>query len=551
MKKFTLFLLAVLATSLSFAGVKPLGGARLPKVKNGTERVAKQRKAAKQALRKAPHHTLAGAITIDEQPEGKAVEMIASYGGLYYSWFGLLDATTDAGAITLIEGTDGNLYIKGLTPNLYDEELYWIKAEKTGEGEYVVKKQPAGYYKDYDEVDYLTVLKYEEDEEGGWYYEAENTDLKLTYKDGILAVADPETCYGVMYEDEGEWEWEGEVYWNLKAEPMTETYTTLPEGATTEELIMQFDDGAKSVQVAFVGNQVYVQSYENCQGWYVGTVSGNKVTFKNSQFLGIDSYYDSYQWLATCTVERVYDEDFDYYYWDPTMTDELVFDYDAESKTMTAPANTGFLINSSKSVIYYVESYINPRIFVFQEVAATPADPDITYFYPYHEIYENAELDFSIPLTDNKGKYITPDKLSYRLYVDDELFTFDGEEYETFDGQLTELPYGFSDGTYIGSTYLRIFFDPAKNIGLQSIYRGAGVENVSNIVYYDIENGEIYKVDKNGSIVDGLINRIDKSCKTAGTYDLTGRRAGNNARGLLLKTVTLSDGSLKTIKVVK
>ena len=31
MKKFTLFLLAVLATSLSFAGVKPLDGERLPK----------------------------------------------------------------------------------------------------------------------------------------------------------------------------------------------------------------------------------------------------------------------------------------------------------------------------------------------------------------------------------------------------------------------------------------------------------------------------------------------------------------------------------------
>ena len=549
MKKFTLFLLAVLATSLSFAGVKPLDGARLPKVKNSTERIAKQRKAGKQALRKAPHRAPAGVITFDEQPEGKVVTMIASYGGIYYSWFGVSDVTTDAGAITLIEGTDGNLYLKGLTPNLDDDELYWIKAEKTGEGEYVIKKQPAGYYEYYDELDYLTVLTY--DEEDGWFYEAESTELKLTYKDGVLATADPEANYGIMYEDEGEWTWEGEAYWELQAEPMTETYATLPEDAKTEELVLQFAGGAKPVEVAFVGNQLYVQSYEDCPGWYVGSINGNTVTFKSGQFLGYDEYYGSYEWLVAGTVTEEYDEDYDEYYWNGTLTDELVFDYDADSKTLTAPANTALYINGSKSRIYYAEAYINPKFFVFQEVAATPADPIISYFYPYDEDYESAELDFSIPATDVDGNYITPDKLSYRLYVDDELFTFDSEEYETFEGQLTELPYGFADGTWINSTYLCIFFDPAKNIGLQSIYRGAGGENVSNIVYYDVESGEIYKVDKSGNIVDGLISRIDKSAKTAATYDLTGRRVSDNARGLLLKTVTLSDGSQKTIKVIK
>lgn len=152
----------------------------------------------------APHHAANG-ITFDETPEGTLIENLqVSFNGIAYSWLsGFYDSSTEAAAGTIVEGTDGNLYIKGMTPNLYDDELYWIKAEKTGDGEYVIKKQPAGLYTSYDELDYLTVMEYSEEE--GSYIEAAQTDLKVTYKDGVLAQADPNVVYGIVYEDEGSW----------------------------------------------------------------------------------------------------------------------------------------------------------------------------------------------------------------------------------------------------------------------------------------------------------------------------------------------------------
>ena len=490
----------------------------------------------------APRHAANG-ITFDETPEDTLVDNLqVSFNGIAYSWLsGFYDSSTEAAAGTIVEGTDGNLYIKGMTPNLYDDELYWIKAEKTGDGEYVIKKQPAGLYTSYDELDYLTVMEYSEEE--GSYIEAAQTDLKVTYKDGVLAQADPNVVYGIVYEDEGSWTWEGEVYWNLKMQPMTETYATLPEGAVVEKFVLQHANGAKDAQVAFVGDKVYVQSYATVPGWYVGTISDNKVTFKSGQFLGFDTYYESYQWLVAATVVEEWDEEYQEYYDVPTIVSEVTFDLDAATKTMTAPEGTALYINGGKDKVYYAEAYKSPKFFIFNEVVATPADPVITKFWPYDESYENAELDFSVPLTDVDGNYITPDKLSYKIYVDDQPFTFTQDEYEGLDKDYDELPYGFTDNSWIGQTYLCIFFDPAKNIGIQSIYRGLGVEKRSNIVYYNVETGETEIVDAIGGV-----ETMDTHVQA--TYDLTGRKVSAKQKGLVLKTVTLSDGTSKTIKVI-
>lgn len=566
MKKFTLLFVAfIMATMSSFARannrIVPAvdGVAVRQQMQQGNNRLSgrlQSRKASQPSLYKAPRRAAYG-ISIEDQPDGKLVENLQySFNGIAYSWFsGFYDSSSDASPFTLVEGSDGNLYLSGLTPNLGCNEIYWIKAEKVADGEYVVKKQPAGFWTNYDEVDYLTILVPTED--GSSYVEAETTEMKLTYKDGVLAQADPTVVYGIVYEEEGEWAWEGESYWGMKVAPMTETYTTLPEGAVAETYVLQFASGAQSVQLAFVGDKVYVQSYPNTPGWYVGTISGDKVTFVSGQFLGLDEEYNSFQWLMAATTQEVWDEEYEEYYTEAALAEQLVFDYDAEAHTLTAPENTALLINGSKSRVYYAAMYKNPRFFIFNEVAATPADPIISKFWPYEADYESAELDFIVPLEDVDGNYISPDKLSYKIYVDDEPFTFEQDEYVTLARDYDELPYNFTDEEgWIGASYLCLFFDPAKNIGIQSIYRGAGEERVSNIVYYDIATEEIYTVDKNGNIVDAIQCIGDAEVSQTGAqairyYDVTGRLASRNTRGLLLKTTTKADGSQKTVKVIQ
>ena len=167
----------------------------------------------------------------------------------------------------------------------------------------------------------------------------------------------------------------------------------------------------------------------------------------------------------------------------------IEFDYDAENMVMSTEQAIYF--DGARERIYYADYFNALTIYRFVEVPAVPADPSITNFWNYDDYFGNAELDFTLNNTDVDGNYITPDKLSYVVYVDDELFEADAEEYG-MEESMSEFPYGFRDPEgYIGRNYFCVFFAPAKNMGLQAIYRGAGEENRSNIVMYDIESGQV------------------------------------------------------------
>lgn len=571
MRKSTLFVLAALFAATSVFAQAASRGQRRPtegqnisqlrqqvlsgRHSNGSAQLRaelKRQAEAKQTLVTNRASRRADAISTDDTPEGIVRDgLIASYQGIAYSWFsGFYDSSSDGSQATIVEGTDGNLYIKGLTPTLYDDDYFWIKAEKgEGENEYIVNKQIAGiyyYYSGETEDDYIAALQY--NEVSGNYEEIEDGVITFTYKDGVLT-SDADVEYGIVYYDaeDDEWYWEGSVYWNFKAQPLTETYAELPDGVEAEEFILQSTEGGKKVQLAIVGDKVYVQSYSSVPGWYVGTISGDKVTFENGQFLGFDSYYESYDWFITATTAEEWDEEYEEYYTAATISDNIVFDYDAEAKTLTAAEDAAMFVNGSKSRIYYAERYLAPRFFVFNEVPAVPADPEISYFWDYDEDYESAELDFSIIATDVEGNYINPDKLSYQLYVDNEVFVFEQDEYDNLDADYDELPYGFSDGYWIGSTYLALFFQPAENVGLQSIYRGAGVEKRSNIVVYDVNTGDI-------DVVTGVkpaVKTQTKAVAAEGYYDAQGRKVQAGAKGFVIKTVTFADGTKKNYKVVR
>lgn len=545
---------------------------------NNAARLATLSQQGKNA-KKAPRRAEAEARGIVDQPEGKLYENeFVAFNGIAYNWFyGFYSTDTDAGVAQVVEGTDGNIYIKGLTPSLNVDEDYWIKAERAGGDTIVVKKQVAGIY-DWDdgtyEVDYIVRLhqySYVDEEDGETYTayeEADDSSIKFIYKDGNLTITSdmqednpellPEYAYGVIYttEDEAGFEiddayWDYSLYWNYTTQVNNEVLSALPEDAVVEDMVLKYkhvDEAlAKLIPTAFVGNDFYFKPYDDVDGWIKGSIEGDKVVVKNGQYLGIDSYYQTHAWAHTATVEKIYDEDYDEYYDYGDITDELVFDYDAETKSMKA-AEGAIFIDGARDYIYYADYYNVPEISFFKEVAATPANPVISYFWDYDEYYESSELDFSIPTVDVDGNFITPSKLFYTVYVDDEVFEFDGDEYETFDGVLSELPYGFSDGYWFGDSFLCLFLQPAKNIGLQSIYKGAGEERRSDIVFYDVETGDIYNVV---TAIRNAAGSETKQVSGEAYYDAVGRQVQPNAQGFVIKTVTFADGSKKSYKVMR
>ena len=588
MRKITLFVAAIMLSSLSLLAQnisKPVSPSQgnmrqtLSASKSTHQKNMTGEMRAKLKLNTTPAKSPSKVTPIEEQPDGKYYgDLITSYNSLVYNFFyGWMNMTTDVARLEIVEGNDGNVYIKGLCSNSGMESFYWLKATKEDGDIIKLEQQPIGYYYDYmgEKHEYeIARIDYS-------YNEETNTeDIKISddptirfhYTDGKLSTLDEMNStagdisgniFGSVYwyeasEDddyESGWYTNNEYYWNLSSEILNETYNEPSANATIEDMVMKYKNAdqsmAKPLQVAFEGNDVYMKLYNDVPGWVKGSIEGDKVVVNNSQFMGYDSYYNNYHWAHTATVELMYydagNEDDSYYYDMGTIVDKIEFSYDAATKTMTT--EDGIYIDSAKDRIYYADHFVAPTIYFFEEVAATPADPIISKFWDYEDYYGNAELDFNINVADVDGNYINSDKLSYAIYVDDELFEATTDEYEITEESMTEFPYGFSsDRGYIGSNYFCVFFQPVKNMGIQTIYRGAGDERRSNIVLYDIESGSIITVNK-----DLLgINEVGNATTTlAGTYDLQGRKVGENTKGIVIKRMSNADGTLKTVKVIR
>ncbi len=572
MKNFTLLsVVALLATTSVFASVNPKALRPLDRMRGG-DRTELSTRAHRQTARRLPakasavRHTPADAIVTP--PAGTLHEnMIVSFEGLAYTMFGFNDASTSAGSINLVEAADGSLYIQNLTPNLFDDELYWIKAEKVDDnGNYVIHKQPAGYYANSNIVDYISRLEYIEDEEGGFYYEALNTDIPMTWKDGVLstpAQVNDDHPFGIVYandEDPTVFDWEGETYYNFRAEELTETYVQPSADAKVENYVVYYTQAgterATGVKVVFSDDKVYLKLNENVPGWVVGARNGDKITVQGGQYMGIDATSGQHNFMHISVTEVVLqkDEDYDDYYYDDfkEILSEDILTYDSDKGTITSTHT--ITIDASRNGISTSDIFVQPVFAPFDEVAAVPADPQIPFFYNYDEGYEYGEAYIYVPTTDINGKYINPEKLSFVVYFDDleEPFEFETDEY-FIEQNMTEIPALFSNGydidDYANMKMVTFYFEVSKFFGVQFIYRGAGEEHRSNIVIYDVETEETSTVEYGEE--QSVTSVSAKKVSAQDCFDITGRRVSANAKGLILKSQTFADGSTKTVKVVR
>lgn len=162
--------------------------------------------------------------------------------------------------------------------------------------------------------------------------------------------------------------------------------------------------------------------------------------------------------------------------------------YDAEANKFTADEFTTVDADG-----YEWDEYADITITLFVEVAATPADPEFESFNYVDVTYPNVK--FNIPLTGTNGEDLNPAKLSYIFFTEIDSvvaeFVLDPSEYEELTDSMTEIPYEFSDEWDIYNYVLYLYKTEEEvrtwsKFGIQSIYRGAGEEHKSNIVWFDV-----------------------------------------------------------------
>ena len=103
-----------------------------------------------------------------------------------------------------------------------------------------------------------------------------------------------------------------------------------------------------------------------------------------------------------------------------------------------------------------------------------------------------------VTITDTNGNAIDVENLYYRIFMDDELYTFESIDYSDFSSDVTEVPASLntSDFSKSGSEHLILLRDaPKEKIGIQSVYRSGDNVSYSKIGYYDIATGEVTYVD--------------------------------------------------------
>jgi len=264
------------------------------------------------------------------------------------------------------------------------------------------------------------------------------------------------------------------AYWSSpvfsKEEPVAPEAVTLPEGVELVEYSMSYSDAddnitTKSAAVAVDGNDVYFQGFSSYipDALMKGTKDGNTITFP-VQYLG--TYSDKYK----C-----------YLY------EEAVFTYNPEDESYTAQGHVYSVLND----MYYDVNAYNPVLTKVVEKAAMPANPTITGI---EESDFGFIVDFNIPVVDVDGNGLVTSKLYFILYSDVEgevnPIIFTPDTHSELTESMTEIPYGFTENYdfYLDYIYLNALYSADWNkIGIQSIYVGGGVENVTEIQWLTLK----------------------------------------------------------------
>ena len=480
MKRFTILtMLVALLSMTAFAqkGTKSRSLGALPKSPNTTLLKGIDRHSLPTGLN-ARRAATAELVT---PPTEAAVDTFYTTSGKFYiaSDNGNVDATNDMDTIFVVfNGSD--IYIQGLA---YWFKEGWIKGtiangtatfpagQAVGEDKYGVE-----YLVGSSDTETVADITFAYDSTEGTLTATISYIIESDSADEVAAY-----CY-----------WVNPVF--SKVAPEAPEVVTAPEGLVAEEYAISYtkydeEEASGYVNIGFDGNDVYLQGICSRlpEAWIKGTLDGTTITFAANQFLGsYNSRYDIF-----------------------LQEEDVVFTYDATANTLTLDG-TVYTYTGNQ----YADYYVNPVITKIVELAGIPATPSILQIGD--EGYGD-EVFFSIPVIDTEGNPMTSSKLAFRFYVDVNhdisQLTFQAEDYDYLDEDMSEIPYGFTEDYdfYIDQIFLNMEHSNWNRMGIQSIYSGGGEVNSSEISWFTIKDFNITTFDFNAM--------TDEPCSATGVTD--------------------------------
>ncbi len=492
-----------------------------------------------------------GSKVIYEAPEGTLYKNVSRNAQSFEYIFGEVYLNDINSSVTqLVEGNDGNLYL--WNPIWSYPTSCWVKLEPVEGNKYILKNQQVyyDYWDDYEIYIYEVVAAVATfDDSGIMRITADKTaeGVFFTWENGVLTM-DENAVLALMDVSYGGYEWFGYADYLTEVSVINETLHTLPV-EETQQFFLSYYDVYDIAQPAYVnvkidGSDIYIGNFPGVQvGTYIkGTIDGATATFPAGQYLGVNDNATYHMYFYSAYIDQIYNPDYEEMVDAAIMDDaDFVFEYDAETGNLWSPDM--FLVNQGTVANANAILFNEPAMAPFVEVAATPSDPYFIEYYSVEELgYGMGFMTFYVPIISTEGEIMNTEKLSYVLYDDGEVFTLEPDTYFGIgDKAMTEIPYSFSDGAgdiySTGSEKSLMFYKDFVNAGVQVIYRGAGEERRSNIIYHE---------DRTSNVDNVSSAKIVESIRY---YDLTGREVENPTAGIYVRSVKFNDGTIANGKI--
>ena len=307
-----------------------------------------------------------------------------------------------------------------------------------------------------------------------------------------------------------------------------------PLGMTLEKWSLTTSEGMapRQVYVGFAGNDIFISNLTDYapEGVVKGFVDDGKVMIPTGQYLG---YLDEYSYFVYFLAAK-FDEDDNF-----QLMNGLIFDYDAEKKQLKSTEDDVILINGNNNRVFWIEYGAQPELNWIDEslINAKPKNPKLTYFEEGYGYYYSA---WNIPAVNVNDVVLDTGAMTYNLFMDDEIYTFYNDMYYGIEGEMTYVPYKFTENYDIlvdGELHEIYLYDEGfTTLGIQSHFVGTdGKTYSSDIMTYDITTG-VTSVE------------AAKEVKNVEFFNINGAKVSRPDKGLYVMRSTYTDGTTRTVK---
>lgn len=516
---------------------------------------------------------------ISERPEGQA-KMMHSYSYSHYAddMDFLYHESHDGYVTEFVYDSDGStVYIKN--PISHMPLGSWIKGTISDGKITINTPQPVAVTTDDDNKQMVwTVCRMtgtkELDEWGDeiytWTKNTDQTAITFNITDaGIIMDGDENMMLGLCLNDNYMSYGDTEIVYT----EMKDSRIYMPEDIEPKLWSLQYGTPnfriGHTVNIIEKDNEMYISGIWQEQPDRVvkGVIENNKVIIPSNQYLGQFANNESISYFVF--MSNSYVAESTYMDLHKALEEDIVFDFDREDRVLEAVnPEHNLMIRMGRTPGFATTSPVavmkNPSI---KENTSYTRPLPTTYLSNCYSVFDKSEipfvmLEFNIKPFDEAGNVLDSKAMTYSVWVDDRKVVFDSEDapnYRDLPAPTDELSLDFTNKwgmSYVGDNIfsrrrIQVIEQGWDKIGTQVNFINPenGEKLSSKISYYNPTTKE-FTVEEEPTL--GIEDPVVESqiIKTE-YYNLMGHHVADDFKGLCIKRVQYSNGTISCVKIMK